>query len=134
MLRSRRAVSLMECMIALTIFSWVVTALFSVWATHARLLSKSQDHMVAAALAEHVMEAQLSAGWPAEDVTGKSITVTHLVDGATNTREFKYEVKTAVVTANGAVNLKHVAVFVTFKDEHDVERTIQMNTLLSWQG
>lgn len=124
----------MEAMIALTIFSWVVMSLFSVWATHARLLSKSQDHMVAAALCEHVMEAQLSAGWTAEDKAEDTLTVTHMAEGAQSTRVYKYDVKTSVVTANGAVNLKHVTVTVKFKDEHDTERKIIMNTLLSWQG
>lgn len=135
-LRCCRAVSLMEAMIALTIFSWVVTSLFSVWAMHARTLSKSQDHMIAAALCEHMMEAQLSLGWTAEtdNNPANALNVTHKAEGTPVTRSYHYAVETDITSASGADNLKHVSVTVTFKDEHDVERKITMHTLLSWQG
>lgn len=130
----RRALSMIELMISMTIFSWVIMALFSVWVAHARALTKSQDNMVAAALCEQVMEAQLSLGWTADNVTETPFTVTHIVEGTPSKREYFYKVDVEIADIISAKSMKHVKVTVRYVDSLEIERTVIMNTYLSWQG
>lgn len=132
--RLRRAVTLLEVIIAMTVFCWVVMALFSVWVAHAKVLTKTQDNVVGAALAEQVIEAHLSMGWTADNVTEQPFSVTHIVDGVPTRREYFYKVDVEIKDINLARSMKHVKVTVRYKDMLDIERNVIMNVYLSWQG
>ena len=125
----------METMIAMTIFSWVCMALFSVWVAHASATTKSQDMMIGVALCEQIMESQLALGWTAEtELTKPPIVVTHIVDGAESQMSYDYKVEVEIKDILGAKSMKHVKVTVSFKDHLDQLRNVIMNTYLSWQG
>lgn len=132
--RRRPAVTLLEVIIAMTVFSWMVMALFSVWVAHAKVLTKTQDNVVGAALAEQVIEAHLSMGWTADNVTEQPFTVTHIMDGVPTSRQYFYKVDVDIRDIDLAKSMKHVKVTVRYKDVLDTERKVVMNVYLSWQG
>lgn len=129
-----RGFNLLEMILASMVFTTIMVALLSIWSHNARTLHRDQNRIMAASIAENIMEAQLSLGFKADDIPATDFDVTHFVDGAPSTVKFQYEVKVKdTSTGPESVALKECLVRVSWEEE-DGPKQIQLQALLSWQS
>ncbi|MGE0494079.1 MAG: prepilin-type N-terminal cleavage/methylation domain-containing protein [Vulcanimicrobiota bacterium] len=135
--RSFRGFNLLEMIIAVTVFSTIAVALMGIWSHNARVLRHDQDRVMAAVIAENIMESQISLGFKAEDIYPTDFTVTHYDNDQPMSVTYKYEVKVEdTSTGPEDVSLKHCVVIVRWSppgtDLH--EEQLLLESMLSWQS
>ena len=120
--------------IAAMVFLTIVVALLGVWAQNAWVLRRDSNRLMASLIAQDVMESQVSLGFKAEAVPATDFDVTNFVDGAASVSHFSYVVEVQdTSTGPEDVALKECRVVVTWEEDDSV-KTLQLESLLSWQS
>ncbi len=118
--------------VAIFVFSSVMVALFNMWATQARGMAASRDHIVASYLLAQKMEESVSLGWTAEDQPAAITNVAHIAKGQEINVEYWTEVKVEDHSGASDVGLKSITVRVWWEDNghHELKST----TAVFWQS
>ncbi len=134
----------MEILIGSWIFCTVVCSLLSVWTTHASMLSKSRNMLIASHLAEQLMEQCISQGWDVVPIPASPSTQfreVFTINGQSYTVIFQYsiEVKTNPPPQppgpdKPPVGTKNILVTVSWNDSQTQVKQVQMETRVYWPG
>lgn len=134
--RGAVGLTLLEMVLAVTIFSVIVGALLGVWVMHARAVGHARNTLLATHLAESVLEAALAEGWQVQSIPPDPWTSFHVdcvLNGEKVGADFQYSLQvTRNTTARGS-QLKLINVKVTWT-EKDVEKEVNLDTVVTWQG
>ena len=131
--RATSGLNLLETIIAVTIFGGLVVALLNIWIAHAKALDHTQNMLVAANLAESVMESQIGLGFKVKSMPKKDIELNRIVDDIVVPITFTYEIGVVDTSGPTGPEVKQVRVRVTWK-EQDVEKEVVVESLIYWQS
>ena len=104
--------SLLEVMIAFTLFATVMVLLASVWVTHARAMELGQDQEVAANLCQMFMEQSLQRGYATGPLASAPFVVQRRIRGQIYDSTFYYTVNVTTATAPPITSPLHKVVQV----------------------
>ena len=127
----KKAFSLAEVLIALSLFVSVCYALMSVWVTHARAIDKAQHLLAATHIAEARLTEQMGLSFRASNVSGTT-RVRRFLDDVPTDYEYRWTIKVDDTTTS-IPDIKIVTVTVEW-DEQEQKRSIQIVTHVYWQG
>lgn len=107
---------MLEILLASMLFTLVMTAMMSVWVTHARAIDKSQEQQVAGALAQRIMEMQRALGYQATNLVSQPFEIERTMRGVTQKATFYYDVTVTEQPVVTGPTYKNVQVKVHWKD------------------
>ncbi|MFN8611604.1 MAG: hypothetical protein U0931_28930 [Vulcanimicrobiota bacterium] len=127
----KRAFSLAEVLVATFLFSTIVSALCSVWVTHARCVTQAQDSIAATNLGQMRMAEQVGLGFRARNGEGTT-TLRRWTDGKQSDTEFHWVVRVDD-RSETTPDLKYITVTVDWSEQGKTQK-IQLVSCVYWQG
>ena len=124
--------SLLEVMIAFTLFVTVMSLMMGVWVTHAKGLELGQDQEVACNLCQMFMEQSLQQGFLCTSIASSPYVVRRIVRGQNFDATYFYSVTVTNTTPLGAAPThRNVVCNVTWNDSTG-NHTVSMESFVTW--
>ena len=125
--------SLLETLIAFTLFVTVMAMLMGVWVAHARALELGQDQEVASSLCQMQMEQAMQLGFGAQSQNSVPFQMRRFIRGQPYDATFFYTVNVTNTTLPGITSPLHrvIVVNVTWHDASG-NHTVSMESNAAW--
>jgi hypothetical protein len=124
--------SILEVMIAFTLFVTCVVLLMSVWVTHAKGIELGQDQEVAANLCQMFMEQSLQQGFACVPVASQPYIMTRTLRGQSYNAIFNYSVSITNTTVGATAPMHRIVVCNVTWQNSTGNHTVHMESNVAW--
>jgi Tfp pilus assembly protein PilV len=125
--------SLLEVITATTLLAIALLALMEMLAVHMKETSRTQDHVLASAYAQAVLEETVGLGFRAHSIAAQQSNLQRGVDNQVSELNITTTVIVTEVDPNQAPTYKVVEVFVDWKDQQ-INRQVALRSYVTWQN
>jgi hypothetical protein len=124
--------SILEVMIAFTLFVTCVVLLMSVWVTHAKGIELGQDQEVAANLCQMFMEQSLAQGFSCVPVASQPYRMTRTLRGQSYDSIFTYSVNITNTTIGSTAPMHRILVCNVTWQNSTGNHLVTMESNVAW--
>jgi len=131
--KKNTGLTIVEVLVTTAVFSVCALSLLNLVVAHAHDMQRSQNRLVASAIAQGVMEQQLSLGFACRDLDKQTVSASRGIDAATEELRFQTQSSITDTSGGGAPIFKIITVKVSWTEEQQ-ERSVSLQNYVSWQN